>query len=172
MGPHSALWNLFHTILWVMFIVDAILLVLIVLLQSGRGGGLSGMLGGGGMAESALGPKSGLPRITGAMAAIFFGTTILIGIMNRPSTIGGEAAPEAPETKPASSTATPGEAQPAAGQEGKKEGMGKPSDEPKASPSTAATPRPAPSAGPKPATAAPPARSPAPGTSTSSGANP
>jgi len=72
------------TLLWIIFVVDAILLVLVVLLQSGRGGGLSGLLGGGGMAESALGPKTGLPKITGWMAGIFFLSAILIGILTRP----------------------------------------------------------------------------------------
>ena len=71
------------TLLWIILIGDALLLVMIVLLQSGRGGGLSGMLGGGGAAESALGPKSGLPKITGAMAAIFFVSAILMGILSR-----------------------------------------------------------------------------------------
>jgi len=73
-----------YSLLWLIFIVDCVFLVLIVLLQSGRGGGLSGMLGGGGMAESALGPRTGLPKITGVMAAIFFITAILIGVMTRP----------------------------------------------------------------------------------------
>jgi len=104
-----------YSLLWIIFIVDCVFLVLIVLLQSGRGGGLSGMLGGGGMAESALGPRTGLPRITGVMAAIFFITAILIGVMTRPrqameetGTAGPrptEQAPEkadsAPETNPA-----------------------------------------------------------------------
>ena len=76
--------NFIYTFLWVVFIIDCVFLVLIVLLQSGRGGGLSGMLGGGGMAESALGPRTGLPKITGVMAAIFFITAILIGVMTRP----------------------------------------------------------------------------------------
>jgi len=71
------------TLLWIVFVADALLLVLIVLLQSGRGGGLSGMLGGGAAAESALGPKSGLSQITGWMAGIFFLLAIVIGRLNR-----------------------------------------------------------------------------------------
>jgi preprotein translocase subunit SecG len=74
---------LFLTLLWSVFIIDAVLLVLIVLLQSGRGGGISGMLGGGGGAESALGPKSGLNKITGWMAGVFFAAAILIGLLAR-----------------------------------------------------------------------------------------
>jgi preprotein translocase subunit SecG len=91
--------------LWIIFIADAILLVLIVLLQSGRGGGLSGMLGGGGGAEAALGPKTGLPRITGWMAAVFFVTAILIGRLSRqkaamPEVKTGEPGEKAPVAAP------------------------------------------------------------------------
>lgn len=100
------------TLLWVIFITDSILLVLIVLLQSGRGGGLSGMLGGAGMGESALGPKTGLPRITGVMAGIFFATAILIGIMTRPRQIIDPRAPRE-ETPAAETTGLPEKKAPA-----------------------------------------------------------
>jgi len=96
--------EVFITLLWVIFIADSILLVLIVLLQSGRGGGLSGMLGGAGMAESALGPKSGLPKITGVMAAIFFLSAVLIGIVTRPRHIMDTTKTK----KPAAEAAEPG----------------------------------------------------------------
>lgn len=102
--------DVFLTLLWIVFITDSILLVLIVLLQSGRGGGLAGMLGGGGMAESALGPKTGLPRITGIMAAIFFGCAILIGGLTRERTVvdptRAEKEPEKSEGKGAPTTKT------------------------------------------------------------------
>jgi len=78
---------LLATLLWIVFVVDSILLTLIVLLQSGRGGGLSGMLGGG-MADAAVGPKTGLPRITAWMAGIFFVSAILIGYMTRSENLG------------------------------------------------------------------------------------
>ncbi|MBL7224127.1 MAG: preprotein translocase subunit SecG [Candidatus Brocadiae bacterium] len=107
------------TLLWIVFVGDALLLVLIVLLQSGRGGGLSGMLGGGAAAESALGPKSGLSRITGWMAGIFFLLAIVIGRMNREESAmpdvktaqpGQEAPAKAPkDTTPPKSDATPAE---------------------------------------------------------------
>ena len=76
---------MFATLLWTVFIVDSVLLVLIILLQSGRGGGLSGMLGGGGMAGSAIGPKTGLPKITSWMAAVFFIAAVLIGLVTHES---------------------------------------------------------------------------------------
>ncbi len=158
------------TLLWIIFIADSVLLVLIVLLQSGRGGGLSGMLGGGGTTESALGPKSGLPRITGVMAAIFFGAAIFISILTRPRHVlnprehteesSAEETPGAPETK-----AVPGP------EKGEPKGAApKAATEPKATTAT----QPAPKAGtgttppapPKATTAATPAPKAAPATST------
>ena len=58
----------------------ALLLVLLVLLHSGRGGGLSDMLGGG-MGASAAGStvmERNLDRITVITAIIFTGTTVLL----------------------------------------------------------------------------------------------
>jgi len=161
------------TLLWVIFTVDSILLVLIVLLQSGRGGGLSGMLGGGGMAESALGPKSGLPRITGIMAGIFFIAAILIGLLTRPSEIGERkktkgdkskpepAATAEPETKDKPTTATPKAATSLA-------------PAPKATTATPPAPKPATSVAPAPkaATSVVPAPKAAPGTPTPPGTKP
>jgi preprotein translocase subunit SecG len=98
------------TLLWIVFVVDSILLILIVLLQSGRGGGLSGMLGGG-MAEAAVGPKTGLPRITAWMAGIFFVSAILIGYVTRGENLGTLKRPGGKEEQkaPASGPARPGE---------------------------------------------------------------
>ncbi|HUT37256.1 MAG TPA: preprotein translocase subunit SecG [Planctomycetota bacterium] len=142
--------ELFLTLLWIVFITDSLLLVLIVLLQSGRGGGLSGMLGGGGgAAESALGPRTGLPRITGIMATIFFVTAIFISAMTRPRQImdpgrpkDSGAAVEGTGTPDTKATPDTPEGQP-------KDGAPKPPD---ASKATTATP-----AGPKATTATAPA---------------
>jgi len=154
----------FVTLLWVVFIADSVLLVLIVLLQSGRGGGLSGMLGGGGMAESALGPKSGLPRITGVMAAIFFVSAILIGILTRPREALQHKEP-AGKGVPAATSGAPGD-EPAAEQspESAKEAGGAEKDTSKAKgPSSAPEPRP---------TTGVPAKSPSPTTSDTTGERP
>jgi len=135
--------ELFLTLLWIVFITDSILLIMIVLLQSGRGGGLSGMLGGGGggMAESALGPKTGLPRITGIMAGIFFMTAILIGGLNRPKEI---LNPDRPKTDAGKTeeTGTPTtKAEPGAKQDETKATTATPA---KTATSTAPTPKAAP----------------------------
>ena len=98
------------TLLWIVFVVDSILLTLIVLLQSGRGGGLSGMLGGG-AAEAAVGPKTGLPRITAWMGGIFFLSAILIGYMTRGESLGTlkRTGGKEPEKTPTGAPARPGE---------------------------------------------------------------
>ena len=146
--------EVFLTLLWVIFIADSLLLVLIVLIQSGRGGGLSGMLGGGGMSESALGPKSGLPRITGVMATIFFVAAILISILTRPRQAMDPRQPKEAATKVDETPAAKPDAEPAgkAG-EPKKADTPKPPAEPKATkavpPAKATTSTtPAPQAGP------------------------
>lgn|GEM_PF-1011526 len=69
-----------RTVLFVIFVVDSLLLVIAILLQSGRGGGLAGALGGIGGAESALGVRaaSQIEKATGVLAVIFFGTALAL----------------------------------------------------------------------------------------------
>lgn len=75
------MWYILGFLLVIHFIVSAIL-VLVILLQSGKGGGLSGLMGGasGSIGES-LGATSAidtLSRFTSVAATIFFITTISI----------------------------------------------------------------------------------------------
>ena len=72
-----------RTVLLVIFIVDALLLVIAVLIQSGRGGGLAGALGGIGGADSALGVRaaSQIEKATGVMAAIFLIIALTLGLI-------------------------------------------------------------------------------------------
>ena len=63
-------------------VIVALLLVLLVLLHSGRGGGLSDMFGGG-MGASAAGStvmERNLDRITVAVAVIFAFTTVILAL--------------------------------------------------------------------------------------------
>jgi preprotein translocase subunit SecG len=63
-------------------VVVALLLVLLVLLHSGRGGGLSDMLGGG-MGASAAGStvmERNLDRITVIVAVLFSFTTVILAL--------------------------------------------------------------------------------------------
>jgi len=79
-----------RVVLFVIFVVDSFFLVIVVLLQSGRGGGLAGALGGIGGADSALGVRaaSQIEKATGVMAVIFFATALALAFM------AGAAVPE------------------------------------------------------------------------------
>ena len=70
-------------VLLVIFWIDSILLVICILLQSGRGGGLAGALGGISSADSALGVRaaSQIEKATGVLAAIFFLIALTLAFM-------------------------------------------------------------------------------------------
>ncbi|MFW6158605.1 MAG: preprotein translocase subunit SecG [Planctomycetota bacterium] len=106
-------------VLIVLFVIDAILLIIAVLLQSGRGGGLAGALGGIGGAESALGVRaaSQIEKATGVMAAIFLLLALTIAWL--PVSGGGEDA-AVPEQDRAVIEPTPAE-EPEAGAEEEEE---------------------------------------------------
>lgn len=66
----------------VVHVAVALLLVLLVLLHSGRGGGLSDMLGGG-IGSAAAGStvmERNLDRITVAVAVVFAFTTVILAL--------------------------------------------------------------------------------------------
>lgn len=155
--------TLIRLLLGFMLVLTSLFLVLLVLIQRGRGGGLTGALGGMG-GQSAFGTKAGdiFTRITVGVAAFWIGLCILsINVLGRQqslfsSDLGG-AAPQAvaPETTlPASPADTPAAAPgsttesgaapaeggpPPAAAEG---GLVLPATEPPAAPATA-TPAPA-----------------------------
>lgn len=70
------------TLLYILFVLAAIVLVVVILLQEGRGGGLTDALGTSGQATFGVG-TSGINRFTGATAAVFLGSALLIHVMNR-----------------------------------------------------------------------------------------
>ena len=84
-----------RTVLLVVFVLDSILLVLAILLQSGRGGGLAGALGGISSADSALGVRaaSQIEKITGVLAAFFLVLALALAFV--PVTKGKGEGPEA-----------------------------------------------------------------------------
>lgn len=62
-------------------VITSLIMVLFILLHSGRGTGLSDMFGGGSMAGGAGSMEKNLDRITVAAAVIFSITTILLGLL-------------------------------------------------------------------------------------------
>ncbi|TAJ16422.1 MAG: preprotein translocase subunit SecG [Planctomycetota bacterium] len=82
--------------LYVVFVLSAIVLVVVVLIQEGRGGGLTDALGTGGQATFGAGAK-GINTFTGIVAGVFLASAIGITMMNRSassrSVLGDGAAP-------------------------------------------------------------------------------
>ena len=126
-----------RTVLLALFVLDSILLVLAILIQSGRGGGLAGALGGISSADSALGVRaaSQIEKITGVLAAIFMGLALALafvpktkgvgegpatggreGMSAAATTAGAKVGPTSPSAKtgPTTSAAKTGPATPAA----------------------------------------------------------
>jgi len=109
--------GLIMNILAVIFVIGSVVLVLVILIQKGKGGGLSGAFAGG-MASGIMGSKTGdvLTWITISMASLFVVVALVLDKWWRPSASGPESRPAAPIT----STDT-GQGQPApapAGQQG------------------------------------------------------
>ena len=95
-----------------LFVIGSVVLVLVVLIQKGKGGGLSGAFAGG-MASGILGSKTGdvLTWITIGVASFFIVVALVLDKWWRPSTSG----PESQTTAPITSTDTgQGTGQPAA----------------------------------------------------------
>jgi len=70
-----------NILLIVVHVIASLLLVLFILLHSGRGTGLSDVFGGGGGGMGATGAvERNLDRITIAAAVVFAITTILLGL--------------------------------------------------------------------------------------------
>ncbi|HPF14627.1 MAG: preprotein translocase subunit SecG [Planctomycetes bacterium] len=74
--------SLLITLLYILFVFSAIVLVVVVLLQEGKGGGFGDALGVAG--QQTFGVKaSGIHRFTAGVAAVFFITAVTITVLNR-----------------------------------------------------------------------------------------
>jgi preprotein translocase subunit SecG len=139
----------------VLFVLVCLLLVLIVLMQKGRGGGLSGAFAGG-MASGLLGSKTGdfLTWVTVVCVSIFLLLAVLMARYYRPSSRYGHASTTTQQPVPGGQTSAP---QPGT------------SEQPVPAAPSSAAPQPAAPAS-QPATAQPstsgPSTAPAPGTDT------
>jgi preprotein translocase subunit SecG len=72
-----------NTILLVIDVIVALLLIFLILLHSGRGGGLSDMFGGGSLGGSMAGStvvERNLDRLTVIACTIFMFTTVLLSL--------------------------------------------------------------------------------------------
>lgn len=95
-------------LLYIVFVLAAIVLVVVILLQEGRGGGLTDALGTSGQATFGVG-AAGINRFTFAAIAVFLVSALLLHVLNR-------ATSEQSIVPPVSNSGAllPGEANPAA----------------------------------------------------------
>lgn len=70
------------TLLYIVFVLSAIVLVVVILLQEGKGGGLTGALGTEGQQTFGVGTK-GINQFTGWTCAVFLAAALLIHFVNR-----------------------------------------------------------------------------------------
>ena len=86
------------------------LLMLVILIQKGRGGGLSGAFGGGGGGSAAFGTKTGdvFTWITIALASLFLFVTVLANFAFDQSVTSVAAAPAVPVAAPTGVSGTTG----------------------------------------------------------------
>jgi preprotein translocase subunit SecG len=98
------------------YVLVCLTLMLVVLLQQGKGGSMASAFGGGGSSQAAFGARSGatvLSRATTVCAVLFIVGALLLGIMRQRgpgSVVGGRAAPQtqqSPASPPAVPPATP-----------------------------------------------------------------
>lgn len=74
--------SLLTTLLYIVFVFSAITLVVVILLQEGKGGGFGDALGVAG--QQTFGVKaSGIHKFTGGITLVFFVCAVLITVMNR-----------------------------------------------------------------------------------------
>jgi preprotein translocase subunit SecG len=72
---------LLTTFLYIVFVLSAIVLITVILLQEGRGGGLGSALGSGG--QQAFGPGAkGINQFTAIVAAVFLSSALAITMFN------------------------------------------------------------------------------------------
>jgi preprotein translocase subunit SecG len=105
------------------WVIVAVVLVLLVLIQKGRGGGLSGAFGGAG-ANSLMGTKTGdfLTWVTIGLVVVFLFLAVVMAKFYKPAAStgleaptvpGSQTTPAMPTTPPATETAEPVKAIPA-----------------------------------------------------------
>jgi preprotein translocase subunit SecG len=95
------------------YVLVCLTLILVVLLQQGKGGSMASAFGGGGSTQAAFGARSGatvLSRATTICAVLFIAGALLLGIMGQRgpgSVVGGRAAPQTQTPAPAAPAPAP-----------------------------------------------------------------
>src|SRR5687768_18493311 len=98
--------NWVSSILTWLFVLVSLLMTFLILLQEGKGGGLTAL--GGTKAAGVEGVTNPIRRATGYLAAIFFILAIAIGIWHRPEKSGFVAEPDEAKVEADPTPAAPG----------------------------------------------------------------
>ncbi len=69
------------TFIWSIQIITAILLIILILLHSPKGGGIAGMGGTGQVFASQKSAEKGLNKLTGIVAGVFLVCTFVLGYL-------------------------------------------------------------------------------------------
>ena len=99
-----------------LFVIDCLLLILVILLQQGKGGDMANAFGGGG-SQAVFGARSGatlLTRATSVLAALFviFALTLTVMVQRGPGSVVGGVEPPPETSKPLNITPAPTPAPP------------------------------------------------------------
>ena len=73
---------IFETLLYIVFVLSAIVLIVVILLQEGKGGGFGQALGDHGQQTFGVGAK-GINTFTGYTAGIFLVSALVLHMLNR-----------------------------------------------------------------------------------------
>jgi len=95
------------------FILCSVILVLVILIQKGKGGGLTAALGGG-MASGILGSKTGdfLTWVTIVLVGVFLSLAVVLAKFYKPTVSDYGTGQTAPQTQPAQTPPSEGTEQP------------------------------------------------------------
>jgi preprotein translocase subunit SecG len=74
--------TLLITLLYILFVLSAIVLIVVILLQEGRGGGFSDALGAAGQQALGVGAR-GIHKFTAAAGAVFLLSALGIHLLNK-----------------------------------------------------------------------------------------
>lgn len=85
-----------QTLLIVIHVLVSLFMILVILLQAGRGGGLSGLAGGSSSVFGGRGSQTFLGKITTACAAVFMLTSLVLAYFSTPETSLVPLVPEEP----------------------------------------------------------------------------
>ena len=93
--------EMLYYLMTALYVLVCFVLMLVILLQQGKGGDIASAFGGGGGSQTAFGARSGasvLARATAIGAVVFIVGALVLGILGRrgPSSVIGGRAPQAP----------------------------------------------------------------------------